>query len=176
LGFVTERLGLMVLRVTLVQRGWKWIYLYVNGRYIKDRMVHRAITEAYSRHPSGNFSGCLFSGFSPDRGCECPSHQSEVKFEILKGSFVPSTEPLLRCWRPLPDRQRGRERAKRAMVQMRSMYLATLWPHGFFATTFRGGTSPQGQEGMTPEWERDPGNRSHPGQVYSRTMCEGESA
>lgn len=60
------------------------IYLYVNRRYVKDRIMYKAILEAYRHHlPSGKFPFCLLFLEIPPSFVDVNVHptKAEVKFK-----------------------------------------------------------------------------------------------
>lgn len=60
------------------------IYSYVNGRFVKDRMVYKAILEAYRHHlPSGRFPSVILFLVLPPSSIDVNVHptKAEVKFK-----------------------------------------------------------------------------------------------
>jgi DNA mismatch repair protein MutL len=161
------------------------IYLYVNGRYIKDRMIYRAITEAY-RHviPSGKFPVVVLFLRLPPQTVDVNVHptKAEVKFRdpervfrAAHGALASMLGDLSPLTRPT-EKEGGR---KESTLQTRSMSSLPLWPPTAHPpSTFREEEiAPKVKERMSPEWERDLGKPLRLlGQVYGTYLvCEGES-
>lgn len=68
---------------SLVRGNYEGISLYVNRRYVKDRIIYKAILEAYRHHiPSGKFPFCLLFLEVPPSFVDVNVHptKAEVKF------------------------------------------------------------------------------------------------
>lgn len=77
------RLSGLISLPSLAKGNAEGIYLYVNRRYVKDRIIYKAILEAYRHHlPSGKFPFCILFLEIPPSFVDVNVHptKAEVKF------------------------------------------------------------------------------------------------
>ena len=155
------------------------IYLYVNGRCVKDRLLYKAITEAYRRViPDGRFPVTVLFVTVPPSAVDVNVHptKAEVKFRDPERVFRTVNVALRSLQGVNPSAEDDLPMGKRTRE-------ATSVPlHGISVPWEKKEWGGQGalliREGTKPEWETMPeGSFRLLGQVYETyLLCETETA
>jgi DNA mismatch repair protein MutL len=176
------------------------IYLYVNGRCVKDRLIYKAITEAYRRVvPEGRFPAAVLFVTVPPSTVDVNVHptKSEVKFRDPERLFHTVNAALRSLQGPAPEgpgllREGGvaPEEGTREAEGAPQVFPTSTVSFSFPYDPSRSASVPwenQGGEGQgallireapMPEWETRPeGSLRLLGQVYKTyLLCETETA
>jgi DNA mismatch repair protein MutL len=160
------------------------IYLYVNRRFIKDRMIYKAVLEAY-RHviPAGKFPVVILAMTLPPSAIDVNVHptKAEVKFRdpervfrIIQGTLSSALTPL----HPLTEREDGRGDQSQRSPLREFLDPGSTQPYPLPLPLIEGDgeAAPVAKEAGTLEWEAE---RKRPlrilGQVQATyILCEGK--
>jgi DNA mismatch repair protein MutL len=160
------------------------IYLFVNGRFVRDRMVSKAITDAY-RHviPSGKFPIVLLWMTLPPSTVDVNVHptKAEVKFRDPERVFHAVHTVLRALHEPLPQppgpsfRDELITGAKERGVPFPSLPIS-FHPGGTLSRPWTGEDVPKVREGVHSEWTVEPRRSLHIlGQAFGTFLiCEVE--
>ena len=161
------------------------IYLYVNRRFVKDRVIYRAILEAY-RHviPTGKFPMVLLFINLPPSAVDVNIHptKAEVKFldqekvfHAVMGTLRSIHESIPGATDPVIEDQKKdglySKKPTRSPWQKKSYPLLSLG-----AQENNGNRTPMVKEGLNPEWK---GAENIPVRILGQVqgtyiLCEGE--
>ena len=160
------------------------IYLFVNGRFVRDRMVSKAIADAY-RHviPSGKFPIVLLWMTLPPSTVDVNVHptKAEVKFRDPERVFHAVHTVLRALHEPLPQppgpsfRDELITGAKERGVPFPSLPIS-FHPGGTLSRPWTGEDVPKVREGVHSEWTVEPRRSLHIlGQAFDTFLiCEVE--
>lgn len=140
------------------------IYLFVNDRFVRDRMVLKAITEAY-RHviPSGRFSTVLLWMTLPPSAVDVNVHptKAEVKFRDPERVFH-AVHTILRAFHEPISQVLGSSSKGEFITELKEREVPlpslpiSLHRRGALSRSGRGEDIPSVREGAPSEWTVEP--------------------
>jgi DNA mismatch repair protein MutL len=170
---------------SLVKGNADGIYLFVNGRFVKDRMIHKAIMEIY-RHviPTGKFPMVILFIILPPFLIDVNVHptKTEIKFRDQERVF----HTVIRALRSVRDRVQSLvgtqvESNEKKLEPPKSTFISPSvlkpYPVEFAATDWDEGKSvPMVTEGDHPQWRVE---KKIPYRIVGQfqgtyILCEGE--